>query len=1186
MAIEREQLRNTVFDHYAREVAANPRWSEQRKLDTLAQMKQAYDLAMQTDSAPEFLYFSSLAPEEAERQLALYAQDSDPKVTERFYAPEKARRSAENTRRRLDEPGSRYVNALFAPVADTAPIRHSYSDPAIDEPFGAALREIEATPIPVPQGLTDDVITFAVMGEYLDERRIREVLDQKRAAFPPQVGNGLFSEPEGVKESFFASMIQNDDRRPNAQLGRLVAPEARRSVQESVAQFEAGNPAPLAEALLRAFNSAYVRVLAEPSKRSEVYALCTRVMHRCMSILDTPAFAGAVTIPAQRREIARSLCAERCDLTEADELRTELLDSCRTQAFLPSGSMPMADPVFRAKAERMYALRYLTQATEAELSNFKKNLEPENDRAVMDRYLTERPLTGLEALAAADREALIETIIENYVRTESKEYAALYDANAGKILELVGEKPLPGGFPMNQNFEGFVAHTMSGLARFTENHPDLDLMPVTRAAQQALSEYNRMRTEGRTGLDDLHSLIPALEAVGNEATALFRKGREDTTIMALSTQLVNLENRFAECRRARDGETALYTAVQEKGVALPEICADTLLSPQARSEKRLAAENRDPLPEAERWFDSFIAQLSERGIRFDNPLSLGLVKSFDPDFQYDEFLRAVEENTPASARKTVELSGRVSSYPFLPEQLQKSLPYRGDDFAGFLAKNLKDPAAFTAADKLRLYRLAQENRLYIERATLDEDSVSNIAYAKIAEDGSARFTDYTLGTNIDFKKAPENYSPEDWAAFEAAGFRRDELRTVILHGKMLSDVNLFSKTAFSTCLSEIDDLRDAGEKLSQTKNLTDAFCWLRNGRRLIVRAQQHPGWVDTPEKAGVQNELIRLTGTPDALWSAQDTALLEQDYTCHEELGDLERKLCRYFRVDSIHDVPFDRITDANGTPFGSGENYADMNRLFKAAYNGDIIRLDGRDMLFVGSANMFIKGTRHDPYIAQADAIAKELKSTDSFFSDDTDSYKALAAGLSKLPAQLRSLKNSDTVAGRGHDALCRQLDAAAELGRNYQEAHRGLTELSSRQIARLTAIAKLQDLRYEAKFGDERYDRDTYRLAFKIALEQASSMAAGKDRKKFVDGKNALMNYNLLREQALILSEDPGLKAMAAGKTPAQLEKLLSAKPGELQKAYLLQKQRNIAPMAPKQPLASPSISPARHDVSVKKN
>lgn len=1186
MAIDKEALRETVFRHYEREVNANTGWNEERKNRELLKKQAKYNTAMRTETAGEYLYFSSLSPEELEKQLAVYEQDSDPDVTERFEDLKRNEQQNRLLRKKTEDPAGEYLRGLFAPETDSSGVRLKFADRDFENSIKNIQAEIDSVKIPVPEGFdskedAENAITCAVIGEFLRDDLIASTFDEmkRREASGGSSIPRYMDKTTGAKESFFVNVVDNDDERENMHVSRFVVPNARRSVAELSRMYSEGNKQPLANAVLNAFNSCYDRLVGSYQKGSQLYMFCIKTMNDCVKLLDSNALKGTVEIPEEKRRMLNYLSGEKEFFAEEYALKKELTENLHAQTFQPSGSKPMADPVFRAKTERLLAIGYIHARTFFDLQNADSIYGRLNNAELKNRAFVSRGLTAFEQLQNTDREALIEAVIEKYVRTESEEYVKIYNDDAPQMLSDITSFTMEcGEYKNTKDVPLLVEYTLKCCKNYIREHPQPEYAPITAAMQNALADYSVMRAENRNNIEDMEAVLPALKAINNAIDAFPKpdpvnrlnlpdeEAKKYDLMDSIFNDIKNLSDFIAPGIKTREHDRELLAALEEKGVRLPGDVKDPLLTSQALAEKKKAsAPERIKTEEeqnAERWFDSFTAKLSAEGISFENPLTLGLVKVYNSEFDGDAFWNTATENTSEAAEEVIRMGAKISAPAFIGNEFKEILPYRGDNYADFMKKALKSPADFTLEEKTELYRKAREGLLYIEHPSNAADAPNNIRYVKVDNGDTARFTSYISQTGVNYLHANDTYTEEDWRRFEAAGFNRADMDTVKQHGKALSDVNLYINTAYSRLLSDIDDNEpNEAKKAEKQKELTSASLWLRHGHRLSAKAYQHPDWFEDEAGAKQQNDLVKLSCTPGELRTAEENAVLEKDFTNYEECEKLEEKLMKQFGVKNVKDLPFDKICNIFGEPYGEGPDYKTFNKIYSAAVDGEMMVLNGKTMLYAATADMFLPAAKHEVCAKEADSLLKELKATDSAFSKDSDEYTALMRGLKELPAQIRGLAQAPVVSERALPLLARTVDMVAGQGRAYQEKHKGLNEFSSRQLARLTVINKLNKLNDFSAANAPETDKKAFDLAFKITLEKAVAMAGSKDKKIFTEGKNALLNYNILKESALVLSESAELKALIGSKTPEEYNKLMTAKPGAAGKALVESIHRGLA-------------------------
>ena len=1222
MPVDKERLRALVFAHYEREVRAEAKWDEGRKQRELERLKSVYDERMKQETAGEYCYFNRLEGDELEAELARYAQDSSRAATERFDNYGMWREADEKFHRIHDTPAEGFMKGLYDSRPDETDLLMHFSPDSYDEQFRALQNEINAIVIPVPVGLEPAAIRYAVLGMFLHgDQALTD--SYKQAQKQSEGGSSLWdvkNPADAARANFFTNVIGQGEDRANMHFNRFAVPSARRNVQQMVQQYAQGGREELAQAVFYSFDVCLNRISSTLYKGGQMNFFCAKTLKDCLSLLDREPLKGLVEIPEERRSRAAYYVAEQENWVEQEALRKELVESLAAPSFRESPAKPMADPAFRAKVERFLALQYIQKSSANESDMLYTAMTADAEEKTQET-LAKRELGYFESLMGADREAFIETIIEQRIRPETEEYAKLFEMDTGdavRLLERITSPTVPNGY--NRYLAPLTENLLRGFSDFVATHPEQRYAESCAKMQEAVSAYERLhRTEG-LGLDDLDRLLPAVTAVYD---ALEREMPKDTERVRMQPAEQAVANRLLDfstsCRLIRDSlpgthreharDLELFRAMEAKGVQLPEVCRRAKMTPAEKQELARAAENaRERTAEeqaAEAWFTSFTEELRQRGISYENPLSLSFVKILNPQFDQDAFVALADgANTVETTQQVLRTGATVSLSAFLPASLRGMMPYQGDDYAGFLHDSLQDPAQLGTAEKLQLYRLAQEHRLYLEHPSMEPDASCNFCFAKVAENGTAQLTGYVGELHVNTMHDPATYQEADWQDLEEHGFRRDEIAAVRRVGERLAMVKSYMGSTFSNCISLLDDQKDApigapgddpakvaARKERRTKRLTEqqekvnrGTVWYRFGNRITGRAMEHPDWFATEEGRKQQSTLTKASVTPELLRTPAETEQLTRDFTNCEECASFEKKLMRRFEVRSMQELPFDRITDAEGQTFGPGPDYETMNRLYRAAEQGDVIRIDALELIYVGSADTFVKAAPLERYAQRADALLKALLDTDSAFSSDTESYTNLREKLLTIPGELRNLKNSPNNADRGYRGVAQVLQSVVDLGKTYQNTHAGLTKLSARQIDRLSVIAGLQKLAEEAADEVDTPDGRVYDVAFKITLEQAAAQAGNARNPGFAGGKRALLNYDTLKEAVTALvTTDTTFSEMMAASSPDDVQHLLQAKPGMAERAYAAFRNR-VRPAAPKQELQPPEIPQVKPDPLVR--
>ncbi len=165
---------------------------------------------------------------------------------------------AESDRKSLEEaliPGERAIKGMFLPKTDSAGMRIEFADrlrgPYISSEMLNAQRKADAVTVPVPEGMSEENVTAAIMSCFFTEEICKESYrlnfkDNDKGS--TQYKEDVVDIAMGGFNNIIDNTIVKDDSRENVQRGRLLLPEARQKAKTLMEAYEAGNTQALAEA--------------------------------------------------------------------------------------------------------------------------------------------------------------------------------------------------------------------------------------------------------------------------------------------------------------------------------------------------------------------------------------------------------------------------------------------------------------------------------------------------------------------------------------------------------------------------------------------------------------------------------------------------------------------------------------------------------------------------------------------------------------------------------------------------------------------------------------------------------------------------------------------------------------------------------------------------------------------------
>ena len=658
---------------------------------------------------------------------------------------------------------------------------------------------------------------------------------------------------------------------------------------------------------------------------------------------------------------------------------------------------------------------------------------------------------------------------------------------AAKMLRKTNSLSLVEQYQFEQNLvkaaDKIISLDPNSYVKGSEEKYDRDPLPI----EQQVLEENRLNVYSRGGQRSLD--------VENVKTAY-------KAIQHLERQLVETLGFFTRDSKAFKSLTALATAdlnnKKEKSVAEMQYHIETVTklaqeysslyttpeqkTKNPRRERRLCLadkigqvglaclENRDPVDSledlteanetaaAEIWYESFVSELNKKGINFNNRLSLGLVKEI-PDFDYDDLSRRIIMPGGMRVRKAQidqcvdalhEVDDLFSNHVFMKKGKEGS--YKGDNLLEHLHTNMRDPNSLSRKEKLRLFKLAKENKLCLELPNTGKDD--NFLTTMIQADPLNGCKIGNPPKGIRMVNSDNEFTPQEREQIKKAGF---SVKGFADAQKRLSQINTLQESR-NTSVQSFMNINILSQQ--EAGALSREFSWGNVEHPMLTDVVHHPEWFKTKEDRDIQNEIYKIGGLNKAFRTEDEQRTFLERRFGGETLYLLEQNLRKKFGVNKNSQIPFNKIKNEAGQPYGDKYSYQTFNAFCGDAYNGNPVVLDNVKYVLNSGDGKLYKQAPHAKLTGMLyDMIGKKKNAIEQF------NHKDLTTAMQKSIRENNNLVKH----GYGTSYSCIENNLLTELARNCETVKnelsqkQNLTENEKAVLAFANDIAEFKNLVHE---------------------------------------------------------------------------------------------------------------------------
>ena len=337
----------------------------------------------------------------------------------------------------------------------------------------------------------------------------------------------------------------------------------------------------------------------------------------------------------------------------------------------------------------------------------------------------------------------------------------------------------------------------------------------------------------------------------------------------------------------------------------------------------------DEMNRARSWFHDLLGELEKKGVHPDNPVTASGVIAISADGPGTaEAMAMLNRIGDVSAEQSAQdlkkiLDKRYMAFARMKADGTPEHPYDGrENAADWMMREM--PAReedFTAEHILNLYRLAKQNRLFLNSnkdATQDSETFERIT---VSADGLCMIDAPAAGIDSDTK---EYRNENDYKKF---GISKVQLK------KLMDDLSVANRLIFAN--NQAEYLRaslENNEELSEEQK-AEVLSVSRNmytDRDMRVITQHYPEWFKNAEDAHHLAELCRIEGIPEDMRNNADQAMLNEGNTVWTyQVLKLSDRFLKAAGVRNYDELLMKEAGKEDGTLYEAETGYRLANQVF-----------------------------------------------------------------------------------------------------------------------------------------------------------------------------------------------------------------------------------------------------------------
>ncbi len=288
--------------------------------------------------------------------------------------------------------GDAYVRGMFAPIPDSTGMR--FQGVQGEKDLRQAQLETDSIHLDVPEDMNPSLLTYAVMGEFLQPERLNKV-DKKKlfegSTLPEQV-----SSSEHIRSGFVENTIVDDDRL-NMQYCRILMPEVRRTVQQ---QMNAHDRDTMLRNVSESFNFLYgISLNFSRGVGSQKYAFCVRHALKAAQAAKEAGIDPA-TLGMTQEKLARLNFMQKLVDFQAETLKMRKELNAAAEEYYFSGFSedrdPSQQPELREKLQEITARNLLIKELAADVNTHDLMYSLVSEAGNVSDKMALRPYSPLE----------------------------------------------------------------------------------------------------------------------------------------------------------------------------------------------------------------------------------------------------------------------------------------------------------------------------------------------------------------------------------------------------------------------------------------------------------------------------------------------------------------------------------------------------------------------------------------------------------------------------------------------------------------------------------------------------------------------------------------------------------------------------------------------------------------------
>ena len=378
---------------------------------------------------------------------------------------------------------------------------------------------------------------------------------------------------------------------------------------------------------------------------------------------------------------------------------------------------------------------------------------------------------------------------------------------------------------------------------------------------------------------------------------------------------------------------------------------------------------------AKQWFNQLLPLLEQQGVSLDNPLSADLVQIRN---DVDEDLISNQPNTIEGKKASLAAAMSNQQPAFIKMDLQGKTETAWDPSQNrweWMKKNTVTKDNISPEQITYLYKMAQQNRLFLKDKNPDTDRFQRNMYIKVASDGKPVIAEPIIKIRKDLESGGEKYKKYGFEKDEflelnrldaVNGSQEEEIATIYFGSMQAYDIEIGTAEAMQ---DEETKRRLENEKAEFVKNYSQYIA----SREVSTDASLHPYWYKDQAGEDLHTKAYMVAKIHPSDRTEEDIAFITENPKADRTVRYIEDSLLKLTGTKNLTELMNSQKTKTSeGKVITGKDEYEYLKNLYKYCMEGKA-NLIVNDKPYVYDPSGL--GFDEDNELRHARIFAKELK-------------------------------------------------------------------------------------------------------------------------------------------------------------------------------------------------------------------